>query len=64
MDWDQIETKWAAMTRRVRGDCASDTSETRKTLMRQRTKASLPAANVADLQARDGAEAHSKSSSE
>lgn len=23
MDWDQIESKWAAMTRRVRGDLSS-----------------------------------------
>ncbi len=23
MDWDQIESKWAAMTRRVRGDLST-----------------------------------------
>lgn len=23
MDWDQIESKWAAMTLRVRGDCST-----------------------------------------
>lgn len=36
MDWDQIESKWVAMTRRVRGDLSTDATGT---LLRRSAKA-------------------------
>jgi hypothetical protein len=37
MNWDQIEVKWAAMTRRVRADLPVDKTDTTGTSLRQGT---------------------------
>lgn len=34
MNWDQIESKWAAMTHRIRADCAADRIETTRASVR------------------------------
>lgn len=34
MNWDQIESKWAAMTRRIRADWAADRIETTRASVR------------------------------
>ncbi len=39
MDWDQIESKWAAMTRRVRGDLTFTTPDASGRMPRQMAKA-------------------------
>jgi hypothetical protein len=48
MDWKQIETKWTAMTRRVRGDCATDTAGTQTPSARKVIRADLSAAPLAE----------------
>ena len=48
MDWDQIESKWAAMTRRVRGDLSADATGT---MQRRAAKADVTANIGADRQA-------------
>jgi hypothetical protein len=35
MDWDQIENKWAAMTRRVRADWSGDRADLKMPLARR-----------------------------
>lgn len=56
MDWDQIESKWAAMTRRARGTHAADSTDTR-TGHAQVAGMNPPAAAVSDPQPRATADA-------
>ncbi len=45
MKWDQIENKWAAMTRRIRADYAADEGQpTRAALRGMKSRDALPAA--------------------
>ncbi|NGM47572.1 hypothetical protein G5B31_18705 [Rhodobacter sp. SGA-6-6] len=52
MDWDQIENKWAAMTRRVRGDLTPDSATPKTTPktqgLRQGTRTDTRLAAIAE----------------
>jgi hypothetical protein len=50
MDWDQIENKWVAMTRRVRADWAIDRSDAKAPMARRGTRIDGPTATIADRQ--------------
>ena len=50
MDWDQIESKWAAMTRRVRGDLSVEAVNVAGKSSRGMSKADANTTIVADLQ--------------
>lgn len=49
MDWDQIESKWAAMTRRVRADLSPDLSAPKATRLRGQARADMHPAALADV---------------
>lgn len=52
MDWDQIQTKWLAMTRRVRSDWPADRSADQAGIRIHRVAgAEMPSAGIMDLQA-------------
>ncbi len=51
MDWDQIENKWAAMTRRVRADWPGDRAVPKAPLTRRMARPDTPPAVIADRQA-------------
>ena len=51
MDWDQIESKWAAMTRRVRGDLSLSKAEANASSVRRIAKSEIKMGNVADIPA-------------
>lgn len=48
MKWEQIETKWAAMTRRIRADYAVDRVEPTGRALRARPGRDTLAANITD----------------
>lgn len=48
MKWEQIETKWAAMTRRIRADYAADRIEPTGRAMRSLRGADALTASIAD----------------
>lgn len=48
MKWEQIETKWAAMTRRIRADYAVDRVEPTGRSLRGRPGRDTLAANITD----------------
>lgn len=48
MEWKQIETKWAAMTRRIRADYVSDRIEPSRGSTRDLPRRDAIAANIAD----------------
>jgi hypothetical protein len=48
MDWDQIENKWAAMTRRVRADWSADRSDAAAKPARRAPRIDLKPAKSAD----------------
>jgi hypothetical protein len=50
MDWDQIENKWAAMTRRVRADWCVDSTETKPPMPRRMPRTEVTPASVAGRQ--------------
>ncbi len=51
MKWDQIENKWAAMTRRVRADWSTDTSQSKATPLRRAARDSVTPGIAADQHA-------------
>ena len=51
MDWDQIESKWAAMTRRVRGDLSLSKAESNAISGRRIAKSEIKVVGVADIPA-------------
>jgi hypothetical protein len=50
MDWDQIESKWAAMTRRVRGDLSINKADAKGQSSRRAVRAEAKAVMGADQQ--------------
>jgi hypothetical protein len=48
MDWEQIEDKWAAMTRRVRADWVSDSADLRFIPLGRNTRPDVTPAILAD----------------
>lgn len=48
MEWKQIETKWAAMTRRIRADFVSDRIEPSRGLTRDLPRSDARPATIAD----------------
>jgi hypothetical protein len=48
MDWDQIENKWAAMTRRVRADWSSDKAAPKGPQARRPTRTDTKPVVIAD----------------
>ena len=48
MEWKQIETKWAAMTRRIRADYVSDRIEPSRVLTRDLPSRDARVATIAD----------------
>ena len=48
MNWDQIESKWAAMTRRVRADWTSDTPDAITKSVRGAPDPEVTASGLAD----------------
>jgi lysozyme family protein len=56
MDWDKIESKWTAMTRRVRGDCATGSTD-KRTEPVQISGMNPPSALMSDQQPRATADA-------
>ena len=48
MKWDQIETKWAAMTRRVRGDWTPDRPDMSAKSMRRIPRPEMTPGLLAD----------------
>lgn len=48
MDWDQIESKWVAMTRRVRGDVLTPNVDAIAKLPRRVSKVDAQTSLVAD----------------
>lgn len=64
MDWIQIETKWAAMTRRVRADWASEGADFRLPLARRVARVQGPTSPLADWPADAPSESQRKSSAE
>ena len=51
MDWDQIESKWAAMTRRVRGDLSLSKAEANAISGRRIAKSEIKVVGVAEIPA-------------
>lgn len=51
MDWDQIESKWAAMTSRVRGDSSNKMGDATGKMQRRVAKADAITSTDADRQA-------------
>ncbi len=64
MDWDQIENKWAAMTRRVRCDWTTDRADMKKPLARRVTRIDVTHATLTDRQAGTVVDARLKMSAE
>lgn len=64
MDWDQIENKWAAMTRRVRADWTTDRVDIKTPLARRGARLDVVPTPVADRQAGTVVEARPKMSVE
>lgn len=62
MKWEQIETKWAAMTRRIRADYAVDRIEPTGRSLRGRPDRETLAANITDSIAASAKETERKSS--
>ena len=50
MDWDQIESKWAAMTRRVRADLPPCLADGKGASLRRSAKVAVKTTVVADRQ--------------
>ena len=50
MDWDQIESKWAAMTRRVRTEWSTDRIEVKTQQLRRVARADVAPAIITDRQ--------------
>jgi hypothetical protein len=50
MDWDQIESKWAAMTRRVRGDLSINKADVKGPTLRRAATSEVKAVVGADQQ--------------
>ena len=48
MDWDQIENKWAAMTRRVRADWTADRPDRKGALAHRVTRIDVTAVTRAE----------------
>lgn len=49
MDWDQIESKWAAMTRRVRNDLPAKNEDALSTTQRSKAKDDEKAGHASDM---------------
>lgn len=64
MDWTQIETKWAAMTLRVRADWTADRADGNTPLARRVARGAVPAAVIPARQAGAGVDAKRKLSAE
>lgn len=64
MEWNKIEAKWVAMTRRVRGDLTSENAAAENTETQHVTRPGLSTANMRDRQAKGLAENIAQSPSE
>jgi hypothetical protein len=56
MDWDQIESKWAAMTRRVRGDLSINNVDATGNMQRRVAKADAKTGISTDRQTSVGSD--------
>jgi hypothetical protein len=50
MEWDQIEIKWAAMTRRIRADSSADRVDAKPLLTRRAANIDVKTEVIADRQ--------------
>ena len=64
MKWDQIETKWTLMTRRIRADLGEGRTEVTTGLVRTLDRRSTVRPSVADTQLSAPQESESKSSAQ
>lgn len=64
MNWDQIESKWAAMTRRVRADWMTDRPDAIAQSVRRTARSDARSAVAADRKADSGINEVQKSSNE
>jgi hypothetical protein len=62
MNWDQIETKWAAMTRRIRADWAPDRIDETAAPVRRVKRTEVTLASIADRLAGAGDDPAAKTS--
>jgi len=64
MKWDQIETKWALMTRRIRADLGEGCAEVTTGLVRTLDRRGTARSAVADTQLSTLKESESKTSAQ
>lgn len=64
MNWDQIETKWAAMTRRVRADWTNDRADIKAPPARRTARIDVIPATIADRQSGTSPDGRLKMSAE
>ncbi len=64
MNWEQIETEWAAMTRRVRADWMTDRVEVKAPLSRRITRTDVTPASITERKPRTVVDASLKMSGE
>ena len=62
VNWDQIESKWALMTRRIRADWGDDLNETTEVSLQTLKRRDAVAPGIADTRAFVGKETEFKTS--